>query len=151
MESYIRKHPATPENTIRWQATRSVVLRPLGQDSQDDEDSGSEQKNRLYQKILAVIREQAVFGCAPGAVVTATIPDFKIGDPSIDVLMNGPGNFGAPYVEWIYFDRDASTGEYIARHMKTLGLPDEVEPVRLLIKRKQLGQIKLNCPAKTAK
>lgn len=150
MESYIKKHPATPENTMRPQETRRVLLRALGQDSRDDEDPGSDQKTRLYEKVLAVIREQAVFGCAPRAVVTATIPDFKIGDPSIYVLMNGPGYFGAPYIEWIFFDREASTGEYIAGHSKTFGLPDEVAPLPSLIKNKQIGQIKINCPAKNA-
>lgn len=150
MESAIKKHPATPENTIRRQETRRDLLRPLGQDSGDDEDPGSVQKTRLYQKILTVIREQAVFGCAPGAVITATIPDFKIGDPSIYVLMNGPGYFGAPYIEWIFFDREASTGEYFAGHMKMFALPDEVEPLRPLIKNKQIGTIKMNCPAKNA-
>lgn len=150
MEAAIKKHPPTPENTIRRQETRKALLRPLGQDSGDDEDPGGEQKTRLYEKVLAVIREQAVFGCAPRAVVTATIPDFKIGDPSIYVLINGPGYDGLPYIEWIFFDRAASTGEYIAGHRKTFGLPDEVEPLRSLIKSKQIGQIKMNCPPNTA-
>jgi hypothetical protein len=151
LESNIKEHPVTPENTIRRQETRRVLLRPLDQDSGDDEDPGSEQKNRLYQKILSVIREQAVLGCAPGAVVTATIPDFKIGDPSIYVLINGPGYFVDPYIEWLDFDREASTGEYIAGHRKDLALPEEVAPFRSLIKSKQIGQIKINCPANTAK
>lgn len=151
LESNIKNDPVTPENTIRRQETRRVLLRPLGQDSWDDEDPGNEQKNRLYQTILSVIREQAVLGCAPGAVVTATIPDFKIGDPSIYVLIDGPAYFGAPYIAWLYFDREASTGEYIAGHRKDIALPEEVAPVRSLIKSKQIGQIKINCPANTAK
>ena len=64
--------------------------------------------------------------------------------------MNGPGYGGIPYIEWIFFDREASTGEYIAGHMKTFALPDEVEPVRSLIKSKQIGQVKINCSANTA-
>lgn len=140
-------HPSPPEDKIVKEETRRFRMTKLTESHAQEVVNWGEKKKALYHRVLEVVRDQAKFGCGPGEKVEVTIPDFNLGDPAIYVLMKGPLYDVGHEIEWIDFDCDLSTGEYTAQHVKSFGLPDEIRSLVSMIKKKQITQLKLECPA----
>lgn len=138
-------HSPPPEDKVVGEETRRYRMMQGTDGRANKMVDWSDEKTALYDRVLDVIRDQEKLSCTTGETVEVTIPNFNLGDPAIYILINGPFYGGGDYIEWIDFDREPSTGEYSARHMKSLGLPDEVRPLVPLIKSRQIKHLKLGC------
>src|SRR6266536_274963 len=147
MDRIRKTHPHPTEDGVMGEEMRRYRMTQLTERGGSEIVDWSDEKKALYQRVLDVIRDQTKCAFERVEAVEATIPDFNLGDPAMYVLMRGPFYGGGNYIEWIDFDRNPSTGEYTARHMKSFGLPDEVQPLVPLIKRRQIKQLHLRCPA----
>jgi hypothetical protein len=147
MDKIREMQPSVPEDKVIEKELRRYRL-TQNEASTNAKLLWNDEKKPLYKRVLDVVRDQTKFACMAGEAVEATIPDFKVGDPALYVLIKGPFYGGGEYIEWIDFDRDSSTGEYTARHVKSFGLLDETQSYVGLIRQKQISKLRLKCPAK---
>lgn len=140
------KYPAADYDKVVREEVRRYQVPVLTPRRVEPLSTWSDEKRHLYERILEVARKDAIFQCKPGKRVTMFVPDFEIGDPKIDLLLEAPGT--RTTIEWLNFSRDVSSGEYTAELAKNFGLPDEIEIFSRLIKRKQVSQVSVECPAK---
>lgn len=135
-------HPSPPEDQIIGTESRRHTIKSEVPASTTTD---NEEKRVLYGRILEEVRKEIALGCSRGQTNYVTIPDFNIGDPAVYVLINGPYFGGGDYIEWIDFRRDRSSGEYVAQHVKSFGLPAEVDAFVKLIKQKSAKRKTLSC------
>jgi hypothetical protein len=145
MDGIRRMYSSPTEDQVLGEETRRYRVRQRTDSRANKLGNWSDEKRALYDHILDVIRNQEKLSCAPAETVEVTIPNFDLGDPAIYVLLNGAFYGGGDYIEWIDFERDPSTGEYSAQHLKSFGLPDEVQPLATLIQTRQIRHLKLGC------
>jgi hypothetical protein len=137
------KYPSPDYDKITREEVRRYQVPLLNANTIEPYAAWTREKRNLYDRVLEVAREEAIFHCKPDKPVRVTIPDFEIGNPNIYVLLEAPAT--RTTVEWIKFSRDVASGEYIAAPAKNLGLADEVKPLVRLIKREQVKQVSVTC------
>jgi hypothetical protein len=84
-------------------------------------------------------------GITQGVIFQVTVPEFDLGDPSIDVLAQPNIPAAEARIEWIIFDRDSSNGSYSARLEKAIRSADEIAHTKPIIERRKSRTFRIVC------
>jgi hypothetical protein len=129
--------------------TTTYIIPSLSETPSSSKETWSGDKELLHKQLVQTIENELCFSLSyvAGRPIKVTIPDFKVGDPEIYILLEGERTkySDGVSIEWIKFTRKGINGQYSTEAIKNFGLPDETKELIKLIKERRAEQFEAKC------